>query len=128
MKKLLTFSMAMLILFQSLRGGIVYLSLKLNQDEIAANYCVAKDITMCYGSCYIEKEVKKTEQESQKSPLKDLTQKIEIWLINQPLLSIDVLPILTKNFKISNNFEYQSKLIVHSFLDDIFQPPQFIAS
>ena len=83
MKKLLTFSMAMLILFQSLRGGIVYLSLKLNQDEIAANYCVAKDITMCYGSCYIEKEVKKTEQESQKSPSKNTVEKAEYLFINQ---------------------------------------------
>lgn len=63
MLRISTILLAFLILVQSMRGIFVYTSLKLNQDEIAEKYCENTNITTCYGSCYIDKQLKNIETE-----------------------------------------------------------------
>lgn len=109
---------------QSMRGYITYVSLKLNQDEIAANYCVNKNITICYGSCYIEKQLKALETETQKNPIKSINLKFESWLINQQIPTYTTLPALSFLYFSTNKPFYLPIEYNNSYLDDFFQPPQ----
>lgn len=124
MKRLILISLSLLILMQSMRGYITYVSLKLNQDEIAANYCVNKNITICYGSCYIEKQLKALETETQKNPIKSINLKFESWLINQQIPTYTTLPALSFLYFSTNKPFYLPIEYNNSYLDDFFQPPQ----
>ena len=125
LRKLLLFSLASIILFQSARGTFVYLSLKLNQEQIAAEYCIAEDITMCYGSCYIEKEVKKAEQDTQKSTSKISIEKSTFWF-NDHFEKIEVPVTNTLVFNSKPNIPpYVLKSTKNVFLK-LLQPPQNI--
>lgn len=123
MKRVLAIILSVLILVQSMRGAFVYVSLKLNQDEIAEKYCENKQITMCYGSCYIEKQVKKAEQPTEKSPIKASQERVDFWYINHSN---------QQTFEASNYTIVEAKIINHysrnftpqQFLSSILQPPQ----
>lgn len=123
MKRVLVIILSVLILVQSMRGAFVYVSLKLNQAEIAEKYCENKQITMCYGSCYIEKQVKEAEQKTEKNPVKPSQERVDFWYINHSnQLAFETLkPHIVETKNISN---YNIDFAPQQFLSSILQPPQ----
>ena len=123
MKRVLVIILSVLILVQSMRGTFVYVSLKLNQAEIAEKYCENKKITMCYGSCYIEKQVKEAEQKTEKNPIKSSQERIDFWYINHS----NHLVFETSKQRIvetKNINHYSINFAPQQFLSSILQPPQ----
>ncbi len=113
----------MLILVQSMRGAFVYVSLKLNQAEIAEKYCENKKITMCYGSCYIEKQVKEAEQKTEKNPIKSSQERVDFWYINHN--SHLAFETSKQHFVETKNINHYSiDFAPQQFLSSILQPPQ----
>lgn len=125
MKQLTLIFLALLILVQSMSGAFMYISLKLNQDEIAENYCVNKNITMCYGSCYIDKQLKALETESKKESSQSTIAKIEIWLINHVIPNTQQTSVLVYLILSTNKFPDSLTRVTNTYLDGIFQPPQY---
>lgn len=123
MKRVLVIILSVLILVQSMRGAFLYVSLKLNQAEIAEKYCENKKITMCYGSCYIEKQVKEAEQETEKNPIKPSQERVDFWYINHSNhLTFETSKqhiVETKNIN-----HYSINFVPQQFLSSILQPPQ----
>lgn len=107
-----------------MRGTFVYVSLKLNQDEIAAKYCVNKNITMCYGNCYIEKQLKSIEKETESNPQKGNSAKISF---------IDIIHKNTTVFEFHSQvwesevkrFYTYSNSTAQEYISAILHPPQF---
>lgn len=128
MKRLLLIPLSLFLLMQNMRGLITYVSLTINQDEIAANYCVNKNITMCYGSCYIEKQLKELETESQKYPVKSVNLKAETWLINQQIPTYNTQTTLSFYYLPALTFTFLSTGYINYSIDEIFQPPQYLKS
>jgi hypothetical protein len=123
MKRVLVIILSVLILVQSMRGAFVYVSLKLNQAEIAEKYCENKKITMCYGSCYIEKQVKEAEQETEKNPIKSSHERVDFWYINHN--SHLAFEISKYHFVDTKNINHYSiDFAPQQFLSTILQPPQ----
>ena len=65
-----TYSVILLVLVMGahvFKIPCIYLDYQLRKDFIAANLCEEKDqeITMCYGSCYLQKQLKDTQEEGQ---------------------------------------------------------------
>lgn len=124
MKRLLIILLSLSILIQNMRTVVAYVSMKLQQSEVAVKHCTAKDITMCYGSCYIQKQIKEIEKESSQNPIKISNEKADFW---------SIIPFQTSTFEITNAvlvitkmqtlFSYQN-LALQNFLSEIFQPPQ----
>lgn len=128
MKRIISIFLAVLILAQSVRGYLTYVSLKLNQAEIAAKFCTSQDIPLCFGSCYIEQQLKQLEAENQKVPLKAATLKVEIWLINQIVPAITTSPSFAFLPISTIKFPLHAKRLVNAYLDTVFQPPRYSIS
>lgn len=124
LKRAFTIIFSLLILVQSMRGTMVYVSLKMNQDEIASKYCTSDNIPMCYGSCYIEKQLKSLEKETEKSSSSSNSiEKIQFWFISDCLEALTLDTPLTLFLPKTTGFRTIPSFLA-SYLEDIFQPPR----
>ncbi len=102
---------------------LVYISFKINQDYIAKNLCVEKDIegSTCKGCCQLKKKLEKnTEQKEQVPPVQNNKQNIDFFTLNYlPNNYFPVLLEITKSFL--------SRLNNYKFLSSIFRPPKNIS-
>lgn len=124
LKRVFTVVFSLLILVQSMRGTMVYVSLKMNQDEIAAKYCTSDNIPMCYGNCYIEKQLKSLEKETDKrSSSSNTTEKIFFWFISTPVESLQLEAPFWKLLSFTKSIYSVPPFFSH-YLAGIFQPPR----
>jgi hypothetical protein len=109
-----------LILSISLHKTVIHASFSLNQDYIAENLCIEKDIegSTCNGHCYLKKQLDQT-QESPQSNLVSTPDHLLNLFFDDDLSS--VAPILHENCM--NNAEYLSPHS-SSFPTNIFHPPR----
>lgn len=113
-----------LLLSQPLSKTWIYISFKINQAYIAKNLCVQKNIegNKCKGCCQLKKELKKVEDQEQKSLPKEINLKTEVVYYSQPTtISCTNHIFLLKNFSYSS-FDQHFKN--SSAITDIFHPPQ----
>lgn len=124
LKRVFTIVFSLLILVQSMRGTMVYVSLKMNQNEIATKYCTSDNIPMCYGNCYIEKQLKSLEKEVEKSSSSsNPTEKITFWLISTPLEPLQLEAPFWQLLSLTKSVYCVPLFFSHS-LKGVFQPPR----
>jgi hypothetical protein len=109
-----------LIISISIHKTAIHASFSLNQDYIAANLCIEKDIegSTCNGNCCLQKQLNKTHENGQSD------------LINTPdhllnlFLDQDIAP--ESNKTCSHNMKFEAYLSPYSSLSpaDIFHPPR----
>jgi hypothetical protein len=70
------------ILLQAFSKGIILLSFEVNQDFIANNFCVQKDVedNCCKGSCQLKKQLSDDEAKSESIPFQNLKDKLDVHL------------------------------------------------
>ena len=102
---------------------LVYISFKINQDYIAKNLCVEKDIagSTCKGCCQLKKKLEKsTEQKEQVPPTQNSKHNIDFFTFNYLKNNYFPLPLeITKPFL--------CRLNNYKFLSSIFRPPENIS-
>lgn len=124
MKKVLTISLALLLLLLSARDLLTFAAFKFQQDTIAAELCVSKyeEIPMCFGECFLDQQIKinKSQEDRTNDALPpDLNPKSVFFLSWFPVYSFDN-EIPEKN----SAFQYQSmRSQIHQ--RKILKPPRF---
>ncbi|NLN95689.1 MAG: hypothetical protein GX128_05920 [Bacteroidales bacterium] len=125
MKQVAVLIMAVLISLQPTSKLWVYISFKINQENIARTLCENKDSekNTCHGKCYLKKQLAKAEQEEQKQLPANLKEVIE-WLYDHQyefygFLSNQTLANGEKLISCDND------LYVFSMITGIFRPPRF---
>jgi len=104
----------------SLSDSFTLLIFKINQDYIAKNLCVEKEVenNTCQGCCHLKKELEKKETQDKANP-NHKEQKLQINFFSIPSYSCS-------RFSLSQKIPFY--FIRHShlmdFLSDIFHPPQ----
>jgi len=99
---------------------LIYISFKINQDYIAKNLCVEKDIegSTCKGCCQLKKKLEKnTEQKEQVPPTQNSKQNIDLFAFNY--LTNSYFPV---SIEIAKHF--LNALNYYKFLSSIFRPPK----
>ncbi len=120
MKQLLSTILILSILSFQFTDLLIYLSFKINQDYIAKNLCVEKDIegSTCKGCCQLKKKLEKsTEQKEQVPPTQNSKQNINFF---------------SCNYMINGYFPVRVKVVSlflcgvkhHKFLSSVFRPPK----
>lgn len=91
-----------------------------NYESIVKNNCVnrAKPQQTCNGKCFLEKELAKTEKQSQQITTKSNT--LDVFLANEILVFHSALP---KYFSKNSQFSEVKNQHLSSFIADIFHPP-----
>lgn len=124
MKSISGFILIFLLMVQPLSKTWIYFSFKINQAYIAKNLCVQKEIegNTCKGCCQLKKELKKAEDQEQKTIPKGFNLKTELVFYSQPT-SVSC----SKQIPLLKNVSYSS-LDQHfnnsTAITDIFHPPQ----
>lgn len=99
---------------------LILASFKINQDYIAKNLCVEKDIegSTCKGCCQLEKRISEQDEKKKKVPAA-VTEKLEINLFVDSNSSLTT--IFTEELSVNSaylcNYTFQDK-------HQIFHPPQ----
>ena len=114
-----------LLLVQPLSKTWIYISFKINQDFIAQNLCVQKEIegNKCKGCCQLKKEIAKAEDQEQKSLPKSFNLRSETIFYSRAK-SIGCLKQVPQ-IRIVSYFLMDQQFIHSINLDDIFHPPQY---
>lgn len=117
MKIVITTGLIFIISLLSFQEVVVYLGFKINQDFIAANFCVEKDIkeSDCKGSCCLSKMVSNTkERPSSDIPIPVFEPvKVDLFLQSlkfSELSSIDLVSDLFADFRLKGS-EYHQILL-----------------
>ena len=101
----------------------IWADFKMNQDRIAATFCINRDkpITICGGSCYLAKELNKTVNQEDKQQPSSFKLRLTVdYVLNSESTSFQSNYLLkTLQFGDSEND------LTPSYLDDIFHPPQY---
>ncbi|WKK81665.2 hypothetical protein [Marivirga arenosa] len=123
-QKVITITLLLFFLCHTFMFMVIRLNFEVNRDRLAELFCVNKDepMTMCYGSCYLNDQLKK-EAEKKSSEKNTLTEQIQ--LDNSPkTLSIKVF-----NADIPNTHFYPDYSNIYKFLFefDITHPPRLLA-
>jgi hypothetical protein len=109
-----------LLTFPSFKGFVVFADFQLNRDVIAAENCENIEVDEhCKGTCHLVKEIKKENQEENKSPFSASdTSKLE-------LLYFEAAPQLSlfKEQVEGSFFIYQNQHF-SAHVMDVFHPPQ----
>jgi len=99
---------------------VIRLNFEVNRDRIAELFCVNKDqpMTMCYGSCYLDKQLKK---EANKKSSEKNTMTEQIQLDRSP----QTLKIKSQSFDtpIAHSYTGYSNIYKFIFEFDIPHPP-----
>ena len=126
MKQVFTIFLALLLLLTSVRDLVTFTAFKLNQEEIATQFCVNIDepIPMCYGQCFLDAQI---ELNKQNGPVSDHLSSIELHEKTVYFqLSFLAETVISSTSFMENSFLYQ-ELISANFLNDIFHPPSYSA-
>lgn len=121
MKTLFIILVGLGIVFQSFNKGLIFLTFELNEEYIARNLCVKKDIknNTCKGKCHLKKQLKEAEKKDQlpSNTFKDI-EEFQIFC-QQPLsIQFNLHLIIKREFKL-----YKDGITsFHSF--SIFHPPK----
>lgn len=69
-----------LLLLPSFGNVVVYLTFKVNQDEIAKTLCVKREVknNSCSGKCYLTKQLKKAAEKEKQESSNNLKEKQEL--------------------------------------------------
>lgn len=104
----------------AIRPVLPVLSYAVNYEYIVKNECInkAKPQQTCNGRCFLEKELAKTEKQSQQITTK--SNFIDFFLTNEILLSPTALPQCIVELLHFSELKNQH---LSSFTDDIFHPP-----
>ena len=110
-----------ILLLPSFSNGIIYLTFKANQNQIAKTLCIKKEVknNTCNGKCYLAKQLKKA-AEKEKEPSSRLAEKQELVYTHTTL---------EYNFTPINTIEKTRMLVSHycekpkSVSVSIFHPP-----
>lgn len=121
MKLLYSIIISTLLLLPSFGNVVIYLTFKVNQDEISKTLCVKKEVknNTCNGKCYLAKQLKKgAEKEKQESS--NLKEKQEL-VYTQTASNYNFTPIITieKTRMMVSRYCEKSKSVAVS----IFHPP-----
>jgi hypothetical protein len=109
------------LLLPSFGNVVVYLTFKVNQDEIAKTLCVKKEVknNTCNGKCYLAKQLKKA-AEKEKQESSNLIEKQEL-VYTQTTSEYHFTPIVTIEKTRMTVSRYCEKPKSVAFL--IFHPP-----
>ena len=110
------------VLLQNFSKVIIYADFKINQDYIAKNLCVKKDIpdNSCKGSCHLKKQLDEEEKKEEAPPVRNLKEVKEFQLFYQQRSPFEFINFLSIQ---SSSTPYQfTELNPPSF--SIFHPPK----
>lgn len=118
-KHLILIFLTTLILGVSFQDTLTYITFKLNEEFIAANLCINKEVdSSCHGHCQLVKEYENDNQEAKKNYLK-----IDERLFQNYISVSTNLP--TKQFHLDRNNKFIYKeLYSYSISESIFHPPK----
>ncbi len=121
MKLLYSIIISTLLLLPSFGNVVIYLTFKVNQDEIAKTLCVKKEVknNTCNGKCFLAKQLKKA-AEKEKQESSNLKEKQEL-VYTQTTSNYNFTPIITiekTRMIVSRNCEKSKSVAV-----SIFHPP-----
>lgn len=127
MKSFLSISIAILIVFQSFGRFWIVMCFEYNQEYIAQNLCIQKEIlnNSCQGHCQLIQKLNEAEQNEQKQNPNAADYRFEVLFFTQTsdFLALQNLTLLYAKLPIS--FYVAPKL--SSGISDIFHPPQSIS-
>lgn len=120
MKYLLAYLLALSILSFQLSEMLVYVSFKINQEYIAKNLCVEKDIegSTCKGCCQLKKKLDDQKQTKEALPVNQF-EKLDINFVdnNEDTKVMYPLEVIELRFSTSDDYHFH-------FIHRIFHPPQ----
>ena len=123
MKKILVIILLVQILSLTCKDLLTYAHFYLNQDFIAANYCVNREFTetLCSGKCYLKKSIEQNQKENQDIP-SPTTEKKTIPVF----LSLDANALTSNSFDQSKKqaITYLTDVYSFTYLNRIFHPPK----
>ena len=121
MKLLYSIIISTLLLLPSFGNVVIYLTFKVNQDEISKTLCVKKEVknNTCNGKCYLAKQLKKA-AEKEKQESSNVKEKQEL-VYTQTASNYNFTPIITieKTRMMVSRYCEKSKSVAVS----IFHPP-----
>ena len=121
MKLLYSIIISTLLLLPSFGNVVIYLTFKINQDEISKTLCIKKEVknNSCNGKCYLAKQLKKA-AEKEKQESSNVKEKQEV-VYTQTASNYNFTPIITieKTRMMVSRYCEKSKSVAVS----IFHPP-----
>lgn len=128
LKKAFSILMLIAILLPSLTKIGILIDFKINQDFIAAIFCINKEepIVMCNGKCYLVEQLNKAEEQEEKQiPIHQEEQaEIIYYYSNVSLERSDH----TSTYLYKLNPAYENDFYPNAFVASIFRPPKLILS
>jgi len=102
----------------------VFVSFKINQDNIAKTLCVKKEIknNTCQGKCHLKKQLDKADEEEQKQAPTTQKEKYEVFYCYSAK-QFDFLKYVD-TYLSKLNAGYENSFHASSFITDIFRPPK----
>ncbi|QHL86563.1 hypothetical protein GU926_03550 [Nibribacter ruber] len=90
MKRLATILLLTVMLTQAFSKVFVVLEFEANREFITSFLCInrAKPQLQCHGKCYLQKKLKKADQDQSPASQKNQLQKAEITLFYQPFMTL----------------------------------------
>lgn len=110
------------MLVPSIGNFFIYMNFKVNQEEIAKNLCIQKDmkVNKCNGHCFLSKQLKKA-AEKEKKENENLKEKQELVYISSNIEHSLKINFLTEKSKHLTSYRCDKP---KSNLVGIFRPPQ----
>jgi hypothetical protein len=107
------------ILLQNINKIIVLLEFEMNQEYIAKNLCVEKDVedNCCQGSCHLKEKLEEEDKKDKDSGNTKENKEVQIFFQNDSAFSF-FYPVITKSYS-----DFLSKNII-SFAFSIYHPPR----
>lgn len=122
LKNLLSIFLLIIFLLPGLTKLWIIVDFKINQSYIASTLCTnrGEPITMCYGSCYLSKQLKKVEEEEQQELPTNLRQKVEVLYFSEE----KTIACKSPRDKVAPNDFFDKPSTYHfDFHQGIFRPP-----
>ena len=119
MKYFISFIMIVFILSSQFSEVMLYISFKINQDYIAKNLCIEKDVegSTCMGCCQLKKRMNEQQEQKKEFPLlQNLKQDFTFYVHADDWLHFIKSTPFTQEWY-AENYEY-------TFSRYIFHPPQ----
>lgn len=113
----------LLIFLQPFSKIWIFVSFKINQENIAKTLCVKKEVknNTCQGKCHLKKQLDKAEEEQKQVPTNTKEKVESLYCHNQ--LPFDFLKQTVFDEKQSLN-RYRTDFFISYFITDIFRPPK----
>jgi hypothetical protein len=123
LKQLSALILAFFILLQPFSKMWIYVSFKINQDQIAKTLCIQKNIknNTCKGKCHLKKQLEGTEKDDQ-TP-EDQKEKFEVQVFCEQKLP----SVYSIRYSQKKPFsEYHNNPYTFIFSGSTFHPPRFV--